>query len=143
MESETAPVTRSKNPKKVVAGRRGAEARRRKFEELKKQAAADQAAAQTEVMRNETHVIDDIPKHEPAHGPTHEPARMELFRHPQKWTAKTWAMVAACAAEGLGLYSFRNKKTGSAPQPTPQPVPQPVPQPTSSRTLPPVVDLFA
>jgi hypothetical protein len=64
-----------KNPKKVEAGRKGAEARKRKREELEKQARAGQARAHEEVSHGEMAApSDEPPSNEPA-----SPRKPRLF----------------------------------------------------------------
>jgi hypothetical protein len=58
---------KTKNPKKVEAGRKGAEARKRKREELEKQARAGQARAHEEVSHGDMAApSDEPPSNEPA-----------------------------------------------------------------------------
>jgi hypothetical protein len=58
---------KTKNPKKVEAGRKGAEARKRKREELEKQARAGQARAHAEVSHGDMAApSDEPPRHEPS-----------------------------------------------------------------------------
>jgi hypothetical protein len=147
MESGTEPstTTKTKNPKKVEAGRKGGEARKRKREELEKQARAGQARAHAEVLHGDMAAPLDEPHERP------KPAREELLFGDlfSQTPNKTWWIAGGCVALGVVWYIWHRKKSAadtprSATRPT---ITRPTcAQPATSgrRITPaPVVDRFA
>jgi hypothetical protein len=150
MESGTEPstTTKTKNPKKVEAGRKGAEARKCKREELEKQARAGQARAHAEVSRGDMAAPFDEPHERP------KPVREEpLFGDLFSPTPKTWWFAGGCVGLGVVWYVwYRKKSAADTPRPATRPAQQSPaqesptqPATTSGRrmTSPPVVDRFA
>jgi hypothetical protein len=123
MESGTEPstTTKTKNPKKVEAGRKGAEARKRKREELEKQARAGQARAHAEVSHGDMAAPLDEP-HERPKPAREEPLFGDLF---SQTPDKTWWIAGGCVGLGVVLYIWHRKKSAAD---TPRPATRPAQQ---------------
>jgi hypothetical protein len=130
MESGTEPstTTKTKNPKKVEAGRKGAEARKRKREELEKQARAGQARAHAEVSHGDMAAPSDEP-HEKPKPTSEEPLFGDLL---SQTPDKALWIIGGCVGLGAVLYIWHRKNSAAdTPRPTTRPAQQP-PSPTTT-----------